>query len=202
MSTPPQGDQSSKGGGQECLAMAGQESLPRVDTGVHQSLRSHVVPRGTVESEKRLSKNNNNSAAPSSCALPRAVVVAPPCDSDPDPDDDSAVPVLSPAAQLLHDTGLFTRARAEQLAQGWNLEWLAAWIEESRDRPAGRRGGFLIRILERPEKLAPEGYLERQRRAAKIAVPLECACGWSGYVTIPAGREPPDRCVRCARAPQ
>ncbi len=163
----------------------------------------------TQYSKPSLSNNNNNNSGRKGgesgsppVARSRAPLLLPTNpDSDTEPDESPEVP-LSQGGQLLHDTGLFTQARAEHLSQGWNLEWLAAWIAESRDRPPGKQGGFLIHILERPERLAPEGYMERQRRAEKVAVPLSCACGWSGYVTIPAGRERPDKCPACVRAHQ
>lgn len=162
----------------------------------------------TQYSKSSVSKTNNNSgvkggasSTPSVARSRAPLLLDPNLDSDTDPDDASE-PALSRGGQLLHDTGLFTRARAEHLAQGWNLEWLAAWIEESRERPPGKRGGFLIHVLERPERLAPEGYIERQQRAEKQAVHLECGCGWQGYVRIPAGQERPSKCPTCVRALQ
>jgi hypothetical protein len=82
--------------------------------------------------------------------------------SDPDPP--------SRAVALLLQTRLFSRAKAEALAQGWSVEEVAAWIARARDRPPGTMAGFLVAMLSDKTNPPPESVIRQRERAAKQAI--------------------------------
>ncbi len=205
VSTPPPEDQPTEGGGLPCLPMGRHQSPPWVDSDVYQSGTEYCVPdssRVAVEEKLSMSNNNNSAHAPlctdaESCVLPDAVVVAP-HEQTPTPDSE---PPLSDSAALLHATGLFRRAVAAHLAAGWQADWLAAWIEESKKPGVASQGGFLRGILCAPERIPPESYIKRQqRRIEPRLVSVTCACGWSGTIQTPPDRPDPTECRDCRRA--